>query len=245
MSNLLQSVKDNAGYVLSFLGIIVALFVIAFVLEKVAQKRSGKIEKVFTTRKVVVIGMFSALSTVLMLFEIPMPFAPSFYKLDFSEVPIMIGSFAFGPAAGVMMEFVKILLKLVIKGTSTAFVGELANFSVGCSFVLTASSVYMFRKTKKNAILSCVIATVVLTVFGTAFNAVYLLPAFAKLYGMPMEVLLQMGEEVNPLVKSGDVVSFVIACVAPLNLIKGFAISLITLLIYKPLSPVLKAGQQD
>ena len=74
--------------------------------------------------------MFSAVATILMLFDFPLPFAPGFYKLDFSELPILVGTFAFGPAAGVMMEFVKILLKLFIKGTSTAFCrrsGELRN----------------------------------------------------------------------------------------------------------------------
>ena len=77
------------------------------------------------------------------------------------------------------MEFVKILLKLLFKGTSTAFVGELANFAVGCSFILPAAVVYAFRKTKKTALLACILGTLCMTVFGTAFNAVYLLPAFS------------------------------------------------------------------
>lgn len=235
MKDLLSAVAENTAYVLSFFGIIVALFVIAFILERVAQSINKNKEPVFTTKKVAFIGMFSALSVVLMMFEFPLPFAPGFYKLDFSEIPILIGAFAFGPAAGVMMEFIKIMLKLVIKGTSTAFVGELANFAVGCSLILPASILYTFKRTKKTAIIACAIGTVVLTIFGTAFNAVYLLPAFSKLYGMPMEVLLNMGLEVNPLVKENNIVSFVIACVAPLNLIKGTCASLITILLYKPL----------
>lgn len=235
MKDLLAAVAENTAYVLSFFGIIVALFVIAFILERVAQSINKNKEPVFTTKKVAFIGMFSALSVVLMMFEFPLPFAPGFYKLDFSEIPILIGAFAFGPAAGVMMEFIKIMLKLVIKGTSTAFVGELANFAVGCSLILPASILYTFKRTKKTAIIACAIGTVVLTIFGTAFNAVYLLPAFSKLYGMPMEVLLNMGLEVNPLVKENNIVSFVIACVAPLNLIKGTCASLITILLYKPL----------
>lgn len=243
MNNLLQSVAENAAYVLSFFAIIVGLFVVALLLEKAAQKKNGKKEPIFNTRKIAFVGMFSALAAVLMLFEIPLPFAPSFYKLDASELPILVGTFAFGPAAGVMMEFIKILLKLVMKGTSTAFVGDLANFAVGCSLIIPASVIYSFKKTKKTAIVACIAGTLILTIFGTAFNAVYLLPAFAKLYGMPMSVLLDMGVKVNPLVKEGSVVSFVIACVAPLNLIKGTGVSLLTLLIYKPLSPILKAGK--
>ena len=78
--------------------------------------------------------------------------------------------------------------------------------------------------------------------FGTAFNAVYLLPAFSKLYGLPLDTLIEMGSTVNPLVNEGSIISFVIACVAPLNLIKGASVSIVTLLIYKPLSPIIKTG---
>ena len=188
------------------------------------------------------IGMFSAIAAVLMFFEFPLPFAPPFYELDFSEIPILIGTFAFGPVAGVLMEFVKILLKLFLKGTSTAFVGDLANFVIGCSFVLPASSVYIFRKSKKSAVLGCIIGTLVMTIFGTAFNAIYLLPAFSKLYGMPLDTILQMGAKVNPLVDSNSIISFVAACVAPMNLLKGTLVSVVTLFIYKPLSPIIKSA---
>lgn len=175
---------------------------------------------------------------------LPYLFAPGFYKMDFSELPILVGSFAFGPVAGVMMEFVKILLKLCIKGTSTAFIGDLANFVVGCSLIIPASAVYSFKKTKKSAIIACIVGTLVMTVFGTAFNAVYLLPAFSKFYGMPLDAILAMGAEVNPLAKEGSIVSFVVACVAPMNLIKGTLVSVVTLLIYKPLSPIIKTGHK-
>lgn len=232
-----ETIASNLPYFLSFLGIIVGLFVIAFILEKIAQAKTGVKEKVFTTKKVAVIGIMSAISAILMIFgEIPLFFAPGFYKLDFSELPILIATFAYGPATGIMMEFIKIVLKVLFKGTSTAFVGELANFAVGCSFILTASVVYSFKKTKKGAIIATIAGTLALTVFGTAFNAIYLLPAFAKLYGMPLDVILAMGSAINPLAKEGDIVSFVIACVAPLNLIKGISNSVVTLLVYKPLS---------
>ena len=101
-----------------------------------------------TTRTIVCVGMLAAISTILMLFEFPLPFiAPGFYELDFSEVPILIGAFALGPVAGVLTELVKILLNLVINGTNTAFVGEFANFVLGCAFVVPASVIY---KRKKN-----------------------------------------------------------------------------------------------
>ena len=137
-----------------------------------------------------------------------------------------------------MIEFCKILLKLLVKGTSTAFVGDLANFVIGCSFILPASLIYLFKKTKSRAIVGCVSGTLIMTVFGTAFNAIYLLPAFSKLYGMPLDSIIAMGAEINGGVTG--LVSFVCLCVAPMNLLKGTVASLVTMLIYKPLSPILK-----
>ena len=142
------------------------------------------------------------------------------------------------------MEFLKILLKLFIKGTSTAFVGDLANFVIGCSFILPASVIYFFGKKKRSAIAGCVIGTVILTVFGTAFNAIYLLPAFSALFGMSMESILQAGMAVNPLATGDDIVNFVVVCVAPMNVIKGGFASVVTMLIYKPLSPIIKTGHK-
>lgn len=245
MKELFTNVAEHALYVAGFFGVIVLLFVAAVLLEKAAQRKAGgNREPIFHTRKIAMIGMFSAVSAILMLFEFPIPFAPGFYKLDFSELPVLIGAFAYGPAAGVMMEFIKILLKLFLKGTSTAFVGDLANFAVGCSMILPASVIYTFHKSKKTAVVSCIAGTLIMTVFGSAFNAVYLLPAFSVMFHMPMDEILAAGRALNPLMTRDSIVSFVIACVAPLNLIKGTSVSLVTLLIYKPLSPILKAGKR-
>lgn len=244
MNKLMQTVTENVAYVVIFLTVIVGCFLVAVVLERGSQKKNGISEPIFNTRKLAMIGMFSAIAMILHVLDFPIFFAPGFYKMDFSELPILVGSFAFGPVAGVMMEFVKILLKLCIKGTSTAFIGDLANFVVGCSLIIPASTVYSFKKTKKSAIIACIVGTLVMTVFGTAFNAVYLLPAFSKFYGMPLDAILAMGAEVNPLAKEGSIVSFVVACVAPMNLIKGTLVSVVTLLIYKPLSPIIKTGHK-
>lgn len=105
------------------------------------------------TRMMVQIAMLSAISVILMLFDIPLPFAPSFYKIDLSEVPILIGCFAMGPAAGVAIEALKILLNFIISGTITAGVGEVANFAIGCSMVLPAGLIYRYHKTRKQAII--------------------------------------------------------------------------------------------
>lgn len=240
MNGLLQSVKENVVFCLVFLGIIAGMFVLAYVVELAFKKKNGDTEKMLSTRKMAMVGVFSATAVVLYVLDFPVPFAPPFYKLDFSEIPVLVGSFAFGPVAGVMIEFVKILLKLLLKGTDTAFVGDLANFMVGCSFILPASFLYQFKKSKKNAILGCITATLVMTVFGTAFNAVYLIPTFAKLYGMPLDVIVAMGTKIHASID--NVVSLVVMCVAPLNLVKGTSVSLITVLVYKKLSPILKSG---
>ena len=238
MNNLLTTVAENGLFVLEFLGIVLAFFLVAYIFDKMAKKKNNDTERILNTKAIVLIGMFSAVSTVLMLFEIPWPLAPSFYKLDFSELPALIAGFAYGPVAGVMVEFVKILLKTLIKGTSTAFVGELANFVIGCSLVLPAAIVYRFKKTKKNAIIACAIGTAIITIIGPAFNAVYLLPAFSKLFGMPMEAIIGMGTAIFPFVK--NVATLVIACVAPLNLAKGLLVSILTMLVYKPISRMFK-----
>jgi len=238
-NGLLKSITDNMVFVLVCAGIAAALFLVAYGAEKYAKKRSGITERILTTRKITMIGLFSALAVILHILDFPILFlAPGFYKLDFSEIPALVGAFAFGPVAGVMIEFCKILLKLMIKGTSTAFVGDLANFVIGCSLVLPASIIYMLKKTKKMAFISCLTGSLIMTVFGTAFNAVYLLPAFSTLFGMPMEAIIAAGAEINGSIHS--VTTFAVFAVAPINIIKSAAASGVTLLIYKPLSPVLK-----
>lgn len=247
-NGLLQSIADNVVFVLVCVGVAVGLFAIAYAAEKYVYKREGITERILSTRKITMIGLFAALAMILHIFDFPVLFlAPGFYKLDFSEIPALVGTFAFGPVAGVMIEFCKILLKLVVKGTSTAFVGDLANFVIGCSLVLPASIIYMFRKTRRNAVVACLAGSVVMTVFGTAFNGVYLLPAFSRLFGMPMEAIIAAGAEINGNIN--NVTSFVCFAVAPINLIKSVAASAVTLVIYKPLSPILKnahvpAGRQ-
>jgi riboflavin transporter FmnP len=166
------------------------------------------------------------------MLDFPLLFlAPEFYKLDLSELPVMLCGFYLGPTATVVCEALKIVLKLMFKGTSTAFVGDFANFAVGCSLVLPATILYHIRKTKGFAILGLSVGTVVLTVFGSAFNAIYLLPKFAQLYGMPLETIIASGTAINGGITS--VSTFVLLAVAPLNLIKGMMISVLTLLLYK------------
>lgn len=184
------------------------------------------------------IGMLSAIAVVLMLFEIPLPFAPSFYEIDFSEVPVLIGSFAMGPLAGAAIELVKILLNFAINGTTTAGVGELANFLIGCAMVVPAAWIYKKKHTRTGAIVGMVTGTLFMAFVGCFLNAFVLLPTYAKAFGMPIDALVGMGTAVNSHITS--LTTFVIFAVAPFNLLKGFLVSLIVFLIYKKISPIFK-----
>lgn len=241
MKEFITNIMENVAFVIGFLVVAAIIIIIAYLFEKLFQKRDGIKGKILTTQKVVMIGMLAALAGGLMLFEFPLPLiAPPFYKVDMSEVPVLICGLAFGPVASVMTELVKIMVKLMLKGTSTAFVGEFANFCVGCSMVLPVTIIFHAFKKKSSLLKSSIIlvaANVVgvisMTVFGSFFNAVYLLPAFAALYGMPLESIIQMGTALNPMVT--DQYTFAAICVAPLNLIKGLCIMFQSTIIYIPL----------
>ncbi len=189
-------------------------------------------------RKMAQVGMLAAIAVVLMLFEIPLPFAPSFYEIDFSEVPVMVGCFAMGPVAGAAIELIKILLNFAINGTTTAGVGEIANFLIGCSLVVPAALIYRWKRTRTGAILGMAVGTLFMTIVGCFLNAFVLLPTYAVAFGMPIDALVGMGTAVNGNIT--NLTTFVIFAVAPFNLLKGVLVSLIVFLIYKKISPVFK-----
>lgn len=228
MKELWNSLVEN----LTFVGICIAIIAGLTILAKLSERWLQGVHRVSKARRISIIGICSALAAVLHMLDFPLLFlAPEFYKLDFSELPVMLCGFYLGPAASVACEAIKILLKLLLKGTSTAFVGDFANFCVGCSFVLPAVILYHIRKSRTSAIWGLAVGTIVLTIFGSAFNAIYLLPKFAQLYGMPLDVIVAMGTKVNGNIT--NVSSFVLLAVAPLNLIKGVSISVLTMLLYK------------
>ncbi len=228
MKEFLLQIRENFYFVLVCTAIAVALALVA----KLAERLLPTTRKISSARRISILGICAALAAVLHILDFPLPFlAPDFYKLDFSELPVMLCGFYLGPSAVVVCEALKILLKLLMKGTSTAFVGDFANFVIGCSLVLPAVIVYHTKKTKASAIWGLTLGTVILTVFGSAFNAVYLLPKFSQLYGIPLESIVAMGGKINGGIRS--VSTFVLLAVAPLNLIKGISISVLTLLLYK------------
>ncbi len=228
MNQLWLTLKENLLFFLCCTGILAALVLIARFVERFlpATRRTTK------AKRLCIIAVCSAIATVLHILDFPLVFlAPDFYKLDFSELPVMLCGFYLGPSAAVACEAVKILLKLLLKGTSTAFVGDFANFVIGCSLVLPAIIVYHTKKTRAAALLGLILGTVMVTIFGSAFNAIYLLPKFSQLYGLPLESIIAMGSKVNGNIK--NLSTFVLLAVAPLNLIKGIMVSVLTLLLYK------------
>ena len=195
-------------------------------------KTTTKEKKRISTKIIAQIGVLGAIAMVLMLFDIPLPFAPTFYKIDFSEVPVLIGAFTMGPVAGALIELVKILLNLLIRGTSTAGVGDLGNFLIGCAMCIPASLIYQKLHSRKGAIIGMVTGTVFMTIVGCFINA----------FHMPIDALVAMGTAVNSHINS--LLTFVLLSVAPFNLLKGFLVSLIVFLIYKKISPILQMGRE-
>ena len=228
MQELFAQIKSNLSFVYVSGSVIVCLVLLSKLVEHFLPER----RQVSSARRISIIAICSSIATVLHMLDFPLLFlAPEFYKLDFSELPVLLCGFYLGPSSAVACEGVKILLKLLLKGTTTAFVGDFANFFVGCSFAIPAVIWYHAHKSRHSAIIGLVLGTLSMTVIGTAFNAVYLLPKFAQLYGMPLDTIIGMGTQVHASVK--DVNSFVFFCVAPLNLVKGVTVSVLTMLLYK------------
>lgn len=228
MKELWLQIQENLVFLAISIGIVVLLFLASLGVERLLPSR----RKVSPSKRITVIALCAAIAAVLHMLDFPLPFlAPEFYKMDLSEVSVLICGFFLGPSAAVACEALKILLKLLLKGTSTAFVGDFANFVVGCALVLPAVIVYHTRKNKKSALWGLVLGSVIMTVFGSLFNAVYLLPKFAELYGLPLDSIIGMGGTINGGIH--DLTTFVLLAVAPLNLIKSVVTSLLTMLLYK------------
>lgn len=185
------------------------------------------------------IGMLGALSAVLMSINVPLPFAPTFLKFDIAELPALFAGFFLGPVSGCAVIVVKIVLKLSLQGTETAFVGELMNIMGSCAFVLPAALIYKRIHTKRGAMISLSVSTVLVSIMAILLNAYIAFPMYSSLYGMPMEAILEMGASVNPLVH--DNVTLMLYGVFPFNLVKHGVTSLVTYLVYKRCGNALRA----
>jgi riboflavin transporter len=188
-----------------------------------------------STNKLVKISVLSVMAFIIMLFEMVVPFFPAFLKMDFSDVPALLGSFALGPVAGVVIQLLKNILHIALKGSITGGVGELGNFLVGSIFVFTAGIIYQIKKDKKHAILGMIAASIAMAIAGALANYYLLIPFYAKI--MPIETIINMGTAVNPNIIS--IKSLVLFGVTPFNLLKGIIISIVVALIYKKITPIL------
>lgn len=168
--------------------------------------------------KLIKIALLGAIAAILMFIELPIIPGFSWLKLDFSELPVLMGAFAFGPIVGVVIQFIKIVLKFISTGSAEGVVGLFANFIIGVSFVVPAAIIYHRKKSKKSAIIGMIVGTIFMEVFAILANLFILLPA----YKIPME---------------GDAaVKYVLYGLLPLNSIKAISVSILTYIIYKKVS---------
>ncbi|MEW8955509.1 ECF transporter S component [Clostridium sp.] len=182
------------------------------------------------------ISLLGSMAFLLMLFDFPLPIFPSFLKIDLGDLPALIGAFALGPVAGVVIEFLKNILYATIKGSSTAMVGEVANFFIGSVLVFISGYIYNMKKTRKGAVIGLVVGTIVMSVLAGIINYIVLVPAYAKAFGMPIESMVEMGTKINPNIK--DLATLILWGIIPFNLFKGFAVSFVTAAIYKKIAVV-------
>ena len=184
-----------------------------------------------SVKKTVFIGMMGAISAVLMLLNLSLPFAPEFLKFDISELPALFAGFFLGPLSGCGVVTVKILLKVLFQGSDTGYIGELMNVMGSICFILPASLIYRWKHTKQGAIIAMTVSTVLVSAAFIFINAYIAFPLYSQLYGMPMDAIISMGTAVNPMIT--DLPSLMLLSVFPFNLFKHGVTSFITYLIYK------------
>ena len=191
-----------------------------------------------TTHKLTVAAMLSAVAVILMFIEFPIPMLiPAFIKMDFSDLPALLGAFALGPVYGVVISFMKNLLHIVIKGTSTACVGELSNFILGAIFSAVAGYLYKHHKSRKTAIIGAVAGAVAMGVLSVPSNYFVVYPAYVQFYHMPLEAILGMYQAILP--SADSLIKCLVIFNLPFTLVKGLLDAVLCMLIYKPLSPIL------
>jgi len=186
------------------------------------------------TRKVIGAAMLIAVSFVLQFLEFPMPLSPAFARFDFSDLPALIGAFAYGPLWGVVIELGKNLLHLTV--SATGGIGELANFLIGAALVLPAGALYKRNKCRKTALIGCTAGSLCMGVMAAVMNYFVLLPLFQMF--MPLEEMIAAFAVFVPFIHTK--LDVILWNALPLNILKGAVISLITMVLYKRLSPILK-----
>lgn len=187
-------------------------------------------------RRITVIGIMSAVSAVLMMLSFNIPIMPSFIKMDFSELPALITAFSIGPISGVIVCFIKNLINLMF--TTTAGVGELSNFVLGVCLVLPAGLIYKKIKTRGGALIGAVVGSLIMALFSIPWNYYVTYPAYINILNFPLEAILGMYKAINPNVNG--LMQALLIFNLPYTFCKGIIISILTFLLYKKLSPIIK-----
>lgn len=195
--------------------------------------RTGK--RLLTTREMSTIAVLAAVASVLFVLEFSVVPGVPFYKMDFSNLPVLLGTFAMGPLAGTLILGVKSLVGLL--HTTSQGVGELADFLIGLAMVLPAGFFYRHFKSRKGAVIGMAIGAVLASITGVLLNVYLLIPFFSALFHLPVEDIVSMGKGLIPSINS--LWQFVLYITGPFNLLKWVAISVVGTLMYKPLSPLL------
>lgn len=198
----------------------------------------GRTKTRLGTKQMALCGLMGGLCSVLMMFRFPLPFMPPFMDFDFSSMVEMIGGFAMGPVAAFAIIAIKLLLKLLTQGTSSAWTGELSNLIISCSYVLPAVLIYTRHKTRKRAVAGMAVGTCFCSIVAVITNLFIIIPFYASFMGLTMDKIVAMCKAVNPLLDSKWSVAFL--GILPFNLIKYGVISLLTIFIYKKLSKQIK-----
>lgn len=195
-------------------------------------------------RWIVQVAILGAAAAVVMFLEFPIPFlGPIFLRFDFSDIPALIGAFALGPLAGVGIEALKVTLNLLLEGSWSFSVGELANFLIGVAFVFPASLIYTLHKTRRNALIGMGVGVVSMVIAGALLNLYLLLPVYAAWLNLTPEALILSQSEALPYVI--DVPTGILLGIVPFNLFKGLVISILVMLLYKRVSPLIKGRDEE
>lgn len=196
-------------------------------------------KKTLNTRTIVSCGMLAGCAIILTYLEFRTPVAPDFYRFNISDLPALIGAFALGPVAGVIIELIKGLVMLLINPANpTMGIGELSNFILGCAFVVPASIIYRKKKTKLRAAVGLIISGLFMAILGAFLNAFILIPMYAGAFFNGSVETIITSVKIFPFIDS--LFEFCLVCVLPFNIIKALVVSAITMFIYKPLSMLIK-----
>ena len=189
------------------------------------------------TKKLVLIALFSSVAAVLMFLDFSVPLAPSFVKFDLSELPVILGGYLLGPTSGIAIIILKLTIKLILKPSSTMFIGELSNFIASLTYMLPAVLYYRRNKNLKSAIISLILGTFISSIVVTIADYFIIFPLYANLF-IPMEAIIKAGNAINKNIN--NLFTLMLISIFPFNIVKYGVTSILTILLYKKLKNILK-----